>query len=148
MQKLNEIQNKLWAHQAALQQQGGELGHLAGSRASDRDQDISRFSCVNDHMSILNDLYNKWPKDRIVHDKANAGAISIRDHDSVPPLVSFGAYAMQRAGSVESKDSVFDLNKKLGISSVASQEASDGAFSAARANSNAHPGSRRQSNGR
>ena len=149
MYKLNEIQNELWAHQAALQQQG-EPSHVGGSRASDRDQDIhiSRFSCVNDHMSILNNLYNKWPKDRIVHDKANAGAISIRDHGPVPPSMSVGAYAMQRAGSVESKDSVFDLNKKLGISSVASQEASVGAFSGANANVYAHPGNRRQSNGR
>lgn len=146
MHTLNEIQNKLWAHQAALQQQGGEPALLAGGRTSDRQQDISRFSCVNDHMSILNNLYTKWPKDRIVHDKANAGAISIRDHEPVPPLAGVGAYAAQRAGSVESKDSVFDLNKKLGFSSVASQEASDGAFSAARANSN-HRGTR-PANGR
>jgi hypothetical protein len=147
MHKLNEIQNKLWAHQAAQQQQGGEPGLLAGSRASGREQDISRFSAVNDHVSILNNLYSKWPKDRIVHDKANTGAISIRDHDPVPPMVHLGAYAAQRAGSVESKDSVFDLHKKLGVSSAASQEASEGAFSAARANPN-HPGNRRQSNGR
>ena len=120
---------------------------MAGSRASDKEQDISRFSAVNDHVSILNNLYNKWPKDRIVHDKANGGAISIRDHDPVPPLMNIGAYAVQRAGSVESRDSVFDLNKKLGVSSVASQEASDGAFSAAGTNPN-HRGNKRQSNGR
>ena len=120
---------------------------MAASRAGDQEQDISRFSAVNDHVSILNNLYNKWPKDRIVHDKASGGAISIRDHDPVPPLMNVGAYAVQRAGSVESKDSVFDLTKKLGVSSAASQEASDGAFSAAGANPN-HRGSKRQSNGR
>jgi len=85
-----------------------------------------------------------------VHDKANGGAISIRDHDPEPPLMNIGAYAVQRAGSVESKDSVFDLykmNMKLGVSSVASQEASDGAFSAAGTNPN-HRGNKRQSKGR
>ena len=92
------------------------MNFVGGSRASDRDLDISQFNCINDHMSILNNLYSKWPKDRIIHDKSRreesgTGAISIRDNLIIPPLEhnQLDAY-LARAGSVESKDSVFDLN--------------------------------------
>ena len=79
--------------------------------------DISQFNCVTDHQNILNHLYNKWPKDRIIKDKAlntksGTGAISIRDNlhinqfDNNPVIDAYIA----KPGSVESKDSVFDLN--------------------------------------
>jgi len=82
MQKLNLIQNQLWAHKGSSLQDNNSMRREPfpqdKSNTSVHNQsEIGDFKCVSDHVSILNNLYTKWPKDRIIHDK---NAISIQDH--------------------------------------------------------------------